>query len=93
MTTEITSTVESPTGAYLGEGDRSPLQVLEEKIAYLLNRYQLLKKEKDELAVDLDAEREKARNLEKTLESLSQDKEEVKARIDQLLQRLKGIEI
>jgi len=92
MTTEASLTVD-PSGVHAGETDRSPLQILEEKIAYLLNRYQLLKKEKDELAAALESEREKARNLEKTLESLSQDKEKVKARIDQLLQRLKGIEI
>jgi chaperonin cofactor prefoldin len=42
--------------------------------------------------VALDQEREKGRSLGKRLETLSQDKEKVKTRIDQLLHRLKGID-
>jgi septal ring factor EnvC (AmiA/AmiB activator) len=75
------------------EEDRSPLYDLEEKIAHLLNKYQDLKKEKEDLAATLGLEREKVAHLEKKLESFTEDKEKVKARIDQLLQRLKGIEI
>jgi hypothetical protein len=59
----------------------------------LLTGYQELKKERDELAVALDQEREKSMELEKKLEILSIDKEKVKTRIDQLLYRLKGIDL
>ena len=93
MTTEIASTLDNSTGEPLLEGDRGPLYFLEEKIAHLLNKYQMIKKERDELAMALDLEKEKTISLERKMESLSQDKEKVKARIDQLLQRLKGIEI
>jgi len=75
------------------EEERSLLGNLEEKIGHLLIKYQELKKERDELAVALDVEREKMIQLEKKLEFLSQDREKVKARIDQLLHRLKGIDI
>jgi chromosome segregation ATPase len=85
--------MENRTGEQMPEGERSPLHALEEKIAHLLNRYQTIKKERDELAAALDLEREKTFSLERRMESLSQDKEKVKAKIDQLLQRLKGIEI
>jgi chromosome segregation ATPase len=75
------------------EEERGLLGNLEEKIGHLLIKYQELKKERDELAVALDVEREKMVQLEKKLEFLSQDREKVKARIDQLLHRLKGIDI
>ena len=74
------------------EEDRGALVKLEEMVGKLLAKYQDIKKEKDELAVILDQEREKGRSLEKRLEILSQDKEKVKTRIDQLLHRLKGID-
>jgi hypothetical protein len=74
------------------EEDRGALVKLEEIVGKLLAKYHEIKKEKDELAVILDQEREKGRNLEKRLEILSQDKEKVKTRIDQLLHRLKGID-
>ncbi len=93
MTTEIASNLENLIGEQLLEGDRGPLYALEEKIAHLLNKYQMIKKERDELVMALDLEKEKTISLERKMESLSQDKEKVKARIDQLLQRLKGIEI
>jgi hypothetical protein len=73
------------------EEERGLLGNLEEKIGHLLIKYQELKKERDELAVALDVEREKMVQLEKKF--LSQDREKVKARIDQLLHRLKGIDI
>ena len=66
---------------------------MEEKIGNLLARYQELKKEREELATSLAVEREKVTRLEKRLELLSQDKEKVKTRIDQLLLQLKGIDI
>ena len=74
------------------EEDRGALVKLEEMVGKLLAKYQEVKKEKDELVVILDQEREKGRSLEKRLEILSQDKEKVKTRIDQLLHRLKGID-
>jgi hypothetical protein len=40
----------------------------------------------------IDSEREKTRRLEKRLELFTQDRENVKTRIDQLLHRLKGID-
>jgi DNA repair ATPase RecN len=75
------------------EEERGLLGNLEEKIGHLLIKYQELKKERDELAVTLDVEREKMTEMEKKLELLSQDREKIKARIDQLLHRLKGIEL
>jgi len=74
-------------------GDRGPLGNLEEKVGYLLKKFQELKKERDQLAIALDAEREKMIRLEKKLELLSQDREKVKTRVDQLLHRLKSIDI
>ena len=93
MTTEMTPITENSAGEQMLEGERGPLHALEEKIAHLLNKYQTVKKERDELVAALDLEREKTFSLERKMESLSQDKEKVKERIDQLLQRLKGIEI
>jgi chromosome segregation ATPase len=75
------------------EVDQGPLGNLEEKVGYLLKKYQELKKERDELAIALDGEREKMMRLEKKLGLLSQDREKVKTRIDQLLHRLKSIDI
>ena len=75
------------------EGERGPLDYLEEKVGILLMRYQDLMKEKDELAIALDTEKEKITGLEKRLELLSQDRDRVKTRIDQLLHRLKGLDI
>lgn len=75
------------------EEERGLLGNLEEKVGHLLIKYQDLKKERDELAASLDVEREKMAELEKKLELLSQDREKIKARIDQLLHRLKGIEL
>jgi chromosome segregation ATPase len=73
--------------------DQGPLGNLEEKVGYLLKKYHELKKERDELAIALDAGREKMIRLEKKMELLSQDREKVKTRIDQLLYRLKSIDI
>jgi len=76
----------------LGE-ERRPLGNLEGKVGYLLKKYQELKKERDELAVALDGEKEKMIRLGKNLELLSQDREKVKTRLDQLLHRLKSVDI
>ncbi len=75
------------------EEERSPLGNLEVKVGSLLRKYQELKKERDELAVALDAEKEKMIRLGKKLELLSQDREKVKTRLDQLLHRLKSVDI
>ena len=75
------------------EKERGPLEKLEEKIGNLLLKYEDLKRERDELAAALDLEKERVRRLGKEMESLSQDKEKVRGRIDQLLQRLKGIDL
>jgi chromosome segregation ATPase len=75
------------------EEDRGALGRIEEMVGKLLIQYQELKKERDEILVSLEEEREKGRQLEEKLEILSQDKERVKTRIDQLLHRLKGIDL
>ena len=75
------------------EEDRGALGKIEEMVGKLLIQYQELKKERDEILVSLEEEREKGRRLEEKLEILSQDKERVKTRIDQLLHRLKGIDL
>ncbi len=74
------------------EEDRGGLGKLEEMVGKLLTKYHEVKKERDELFAALEQERERGRRLEMKLEALSQDKEKVKTRIDQLLQRLKGID-
>jgi len=75
------------------EDEQGLLKDLEEKIGYLLIKYQELKNERDELAVTLNMEREEMIRLGEKMELLSQDREKVKTRIDQLLHRLKGVEI
>ena len=74
------------------EEDRGALGKIEEMVGKLLVKYQEIKKDRDELAAALDREREKGIRLEKKLDLLSQDKEKVKSRIDQLLHRLKGLD-
>lgn len=69
------------------------LENLEEKISELLAKYQDLVDERERLLSALKEEREKRLEIEKKMELLSQDRERVKSRIDQLLQRLKGIEL
>jgi len=66
---------------------------LEEKISHLLTEYQELMREKDKMAAEVDAEREKRIRLERRMELLSQDRENVKTRIDQLLHRLRSIDL
>ncbi len=75
------------------EEEKGLLGDLEEKINYLLLKYQELKKERDELLNELKVEKEKVFQLEKKLESINQDREKVKIRIDQLLNRLSSIDI
>lgn len=91
MVTEIS--LDKRAEKMLPEGEQGLLGNLEEKIGHLLLKYQELKKERDELALTLGVERQKMVHLEKKLELLSQDREKVKTRIDQLLHRLKGIDL
>jgi hypothetical protein len=77
----------------MGEIDQSAFRALEEKVNALLVNYQKLHEERDALAIALDLEKEKASQLLKSLESFSNDKEKVKVRIDQLLHRLKGLDV
>jgi chromosome segregation ATPase len=73
------------------EGDGNPFEVLEEKVRSLLKKMEELKGERDELITALDTEKKKILQLGNKLELLSQDREKVKTRIDQLLHRLKGL--
>jgi seryl-tRNA synthetase len=75
------------------EEGRGWLSYLEEKINDLLTKFQELKKERDDLTIELDGEREKRMKLEKKVELISQDREKVRVRIDQLLHHLKNIDI
>ncbi len=68
------------------------LDLLEKKISHLLASYEAAVRERDELAQSLLRERERAEQLEKKLQLLCQDREKVKGRIDQLLQRLNGFD-
>jgi chromosome segregation ATPase len=74
----------------LPEGETGLLGPLENRVDFLLDKIQELTRQRDELTVAIDSEREKTRRLEKRLELFTQDRENVKARIDQLLRRLKG---
>ncbi len=65
---------------------------LEEKVRDVLTKFQELKKERDDLAAALDVERGKVLQLERKLKLLSQDREKVKIRIDQLLHRFRSID-
>ena len=85
--------LDEKTEKIISEEEPGPLRNLEEKVSFLLKRYQELKRERDQLVVALDAEKTKMLRLEKKLELLSQDREKVKTRIDQLLHRLKSIDI
>ena len=91
MTREIL--LEERTEKMAPEDEQKLLRDLEERIGYLLIKYQELKNETDGLAIELNIEKEKMIQQEKKLELLSQDREKVKTRIDQLLHRLKGVEI
>ena len=75
------------------EEERNLFGALEEKIGHFLTKYQELMREKDKLAAEVDAEREKGIRLEKRMELLSQDRENVKTRIDQLLHRLRSVDL
>jgi chromosome segregation ATPase len=85
--------LEGQTGHKMVEEDKNLFGALEEKISHLLMKYQELMKEKEKLAAEVDVEKEKRVRLEKQMELLSQDREKVKGRIDQLLYRLRSIDL
>ncbi len=74
------------------EEEQGWLGNLEEKILHLLAKFHELKRERDNLAAALDMERGKVIQLEKKMKLLSQDREKVKTRIDQLLHRFGSID-
>jgi chromosome segregation ATPase len=90
MTGEIS--LEKQTEKMVSEEEQGLLGNLEEKVRHLLTKFQELKKERDNLAAALEGEKEKVIQLEKKLKLLSQDREKVKTRIDQLLHRFKNID-
>jgi chromosome segregation ATPase len=90
MTGEIS--LGNPMDEGLPEGETGVLGPLENRVDLLLDRIQELTRQRDELTAAIDSEREKTVRLEKRLELFTQDRENVKTRIDQLLHRLKGIE-
>jgi chromosome segregation ATPase len=75
------------------EEERGLFSALEEKIGHLLKKYEELVRERDELAAEVNEEKEKRIRLEKNMDLLSQDREKVKIRIDQLLHRLRSIDL
>ena len=56
-----------------------------------MKKIEELKDERNQLVKALDTEKKKILQMGKKLELLSQDREKVKTRIDQLLHRLKGL--
>jgi chromosome segregation ATPase len=84
--------LEKQTEKMASEEEQGLLGNLEEKVRYLLTKFHELKKERDHLATTLEGEKEKVLQLEKKLKLLSQDRDKVKTRIDQLLHRFKSID-
>jgi seryl-tRNA synthetase len=76
----------------VSEEEQGLLGNLEEKVRHLLTKFHEMKKERDHLAIALEQEKEKVTQLEKKMKLLSQDREKVKTRIDQLLHRFKNID-
>ncbi len=84
--------LEKQTEKMASEEEQGLLGNLEEKVRYLLTKFHELKKERDHLVATLEGEKEKVVQLEKKLKLLSQDRDKVKTRIDQLLHRFKNID-
>jgi len=74
------------------EEEQGLLGNLEERVRHLLTKFHELREEKDHLALALAEEKDKVVQLEKKLKLLTQDREKVKTRIDQLLHRFKNID-
>jgi hypothetical protein len=66
---------------------------LEEQVNLLLLKYREARKAREDLVVALKHEKERADRLERKLELLSEGRDKVKTRIDQLLHRLKGFDL
>jgi len=75
------------------EEEKNFLGNLEERVGHLLIKHQELMKERDALSTALNAEREARMRLEREMELLSMDRDKVRGRIDQLLHRLKSIDM
>ncbi len=90
MAGEITLDQQTAKGA--AEEEQGLLGDLEEKVRHLLATFHQVKKERDHLAAALEEEREKVAQLEKKMKLLSQDREKVRTRIDQLLHRFKNVD-
>jgi FtsZ-binding cell division protein ZapB len=73
--------------------DQGVFASLEEKVALLLLKYREARKAREDLVAALKHEKERAERLERKLELLSEDRDKVKTRIDQLLGRLKGFDL
>ena len=84
--------LDKQTEKMVSEEEQGLLGNLEERVFHLLTKFHELRKEKDHLALALEEEKEKVVQLEKKLKLLSQDREKVKTRIDQLLHRFKNID-
>jgi chromosome segregation ATPase len=84
--------LEKQTEKMTSEEEQGLLGNLEERVRHLLTKFHELREEKDHLALALEEEKEKVVQLEKKLKLLTQDREKVKTRIDQLLHRFKNID-
>ena len=84
--------LDKQTETVASEEEQGLLGNLEEKVRHLLTKFRELKKERDYFAAALNMEKEKVIQLEKNMKLLSQDREKVKTRIDQLLHRFKSID-
>lgn len=91
MTEEIS--LQNQADPMMPEEEKTFLGNLEEKVGHLLIKYQELMKERDALSAALNVEREAKIRLERKMELLSMDRDKVRGRIDQLLHRLKSIDI
>lgn len=87
------TTLDKPQEKVIPEEERRLFGILEEKIDHLLRKYHELLREKEDLAEELVVEKEKRIQLEKRMEILTQDRESIKVRIDQLLHRLGSIDL
>lgn len=84
--------IKEPPEKILSEEEKNLFSLLEERVHFLLTKYRDLKKERDQLAEEVEEEREKRIRLEKKVELFTQDRERVKGKIDQLLHRLRSID-
>ena len=91
MTEEIS--LQNQADPKMVEEEKNFLGILEDKVGHLLIKYQELMKERDTLSTALNDEKEARMRLEKKMELLSMDRDKVRGRIDQLLHRLKSVDI